>query len=269
METDPEGNAPRIKQSTQWLTIERHNRTHAKLSSLRSVCFVRRLVVLLPNFVIVIEHIKSLWNHPFWPSNITDIDRDGWNITCRWCQDSYISPWDNIFPQCCALRENITPWENITLLAVHRNVIFHDRPGQYLYIICNFNLLKAILEYTRAGFYGKCMFAWRYLIYIWYENTIQFYLMLFLKDKLFNIVEAWFKKLLNFDGCVVWWCSDGPINSQECKSFEIYAVTIKIFMTEYHHWINGQAHLFQHSSLRGEMKKTYPVTCLFSLLWST
>ena len=113
----------------QWLTIERHNRTCAKLSSLCSVCFVRRLVVLLPNFVVVIERIKSLWNHSFWPSNITDIDRDGWNITYRWCQDSYIFPRDNIFPQCCALRENIT------LLTVHRNVIFHDRPGQYLYII--------------------------------------------------------------------------------------------------------------------------------------
>ena len=82
-----------------------------------------------------IEHMKSLWNHPFSPSNITDIDRAGWNITCRWCQDSYIFPRDNIFPQCCALRENIIPWENITLLAVHRNVIFHDRPGQYLYKI--------------------------------------------------------------------------------------------------------------------------------------
>ena len=62
---------------------------------------------------------------------ITDVDRDGWNITCRWCQDSYIFSRDNIFPQCCALRENIIPWENITLLAVHRNVI-HDRPSQYL-----------------------------------------------------------------------------------------------------------------------------------------
>ena len=30
-------------------------------------------------------------------------------------------------------------------------------------------------------------------------------------------------------------CADGPINSQEYKSFEIYAVTIKISMTEYHH----------------------------------
>ena len=29
------------------------------------------------------------------------------------------------------------------------------------------------------------------------------------------------------------WCSDGPINSQEYKSFGIYAVTIKISMTEY------------------------------------
>ena len=36
--------------------------------------------------------------------------------------------------------------------------------------------------------------------------------------------------------------SDGPINSQEYKSLEIYAVTIKICMTEYHHWINGQTH---------------------------
>ena len=86
---------------------------------------------------------------------------------------------------------------------------------------------------------------------------------------LFNIVEAWLKKLLNFEGCVVWWCSDGPINSQEYESFEIYAVTIKIFLTEFHHWINGQAHLCQHSSLRGETKKTNPVTCLFLLFSST
>ena len=28
---------------------------------------------------------------------------------------------------------------------------------------------------------------------------------------------------------------DGPINSQEYKRFEMYAVTIKISMTEYHH----------------------------------
>ena len=62
---------------------------------------------------------------------------------------------------------------------------------------------------------------------------------------LFNIVEAPLKKELNCDVSVVWWCSDGPINSQEYKSFEIYEVTIKISMTEYHHWINSQAyHLF-------------------------
>ena len=37
---------------------------------------------------------------------------------------------------------------------------------------------------------------------------------------------------------------DGPINSQVYKSFEIYAVTIKISMPD-HHWINRQAdHLF-------------------------
>ena len=35
------------------------------------------------------------------------------------------------------------------------------------------------------------------------------------------------------------------MTSQEYKSFEIYAVTINISMTEYHHWINGRAyHLF-------------------------
>ena len=33
------------------------------------------------------------------------------------------------------------------------------------------------------------------------------------------------------------------INSQECKSFEIDAVTIKKSMTEYHHWINVLAAL--------------------------
>ena len=59
---------------------------------------------------------------------------------------------------------------------------------------------------------------------------------------LFSIVEARLKKKLNFDVCVAWWCSDGPINCQKYKSFEIYAVTIKISMTEYYHWINGQAH---------------------------
>ena len=42
--------------------------------------------------------------------------------------------------------------------------------------------------------------------------------------------------------------SDGSIHSQEYKSFEIDAVTIKKSMTEYHHWINHQAyglHFFQ------------------------
>ena len=34
----------------------------------------------------------------------------------------------------------------------------------------------------------------------------------------------------------------GPITSQEYKTFEIHVVTIQISMTEYHHWINGQAH---------------------------
>ena len=40
-------------------------------------------------------------------------------------------------------------------------------------------------------------------------------------NDMFNIVEVPFEKLLNFDVCVVWWRSDGPIKSQEYKSFEI------------------------------------------------
>ena len=34
--------------------------------------------------------------------------------------------------QHCALQENIIPWEYITLLAVLRNVVFHNCPGQHL-----------------------------------------------------------------------------------------------------------------------------------------
>ena len=58
---------------------------------------------------------------------------------------------------------------------------------------------------------------------------------------LFNIVEERLKKLLNFDVSAVKWCSERSINSQECKSYEIDAVTIKKSMTEYHHWINELA----------------------------
>ena len=87
---------------------------------------------------------------------------------------------------------------------------------------------------------------------------------------LFNIVEAPLKKLLNFDVRVVWWCSVEPLNSQEYKSFEIYAVSIKISMTEYHHWINDLVdYLFLHSSLWGEMSMAFLVTYIFLLFWST
>ena len=53
---------------------------------------------------------------------------------------------------------------------------------------------------------------------------------------LFNIVEDPLNiYILNFDVCVVWWCSDGPINSLEYKSFEIYAATVTDI---YDHWIS-------------------------------
>ena len=48
-----------------------------------------------------------------------------------------IFPRDNIFPRCCALQENIIPWENINSLAVHRNMICHDRSSEYLHNMCN------------------------------------------------------------------------------------------------------------------------------------
>ena len=60
---------------------------------------------------------------------------------------------------------------------------------------------------------------------------------------LFNIEEDQLKKFLNFDVCVVLWCTDGSINSQECKRFDIGAVTIKKSMIEYHNLINHQAYL--------------------------
>ena len=60
-------------------------------------------------------------------------------------------------------------------------------------------------------------------------------------------ISTW--KLMNFDICVVY--DDVQIDRNNKKknrnttSFVIYSVTIKISMTEYHHWINGQAyHLF-------------------------
>ena len=43
--------------------------------------------------------------------------------------------------------------------------------------------------------------------------------------------------------CCIMICSDGSINSQDYKSFEMDAVTIiKKSVTEYHHLINRQAY---------------------------
>ena len=82
--------------------------------------------------------------------------------------------------------------------------------------------------------------------------------------------------MLNFDTCLccmMMFRSYGSINSQEYKSFEIYAVPINIHisMTEYHHLINGQAYHFSNTAVNGEKRviKINLVTCLFSLFWST
>ena len=42
------------------------------------------------------------------------------------------------------------------------------------------------------------------------------------------------------------------VHSQEFKSFEIYAVTIKISMTEYHHWLTVTLTIYSNSSLWGK-----------------
>ena len=89
--------------------------------------------------------------------------------------------------------------------------------------------------------------------------------------KEFNIAEAPFTFFFYFDVCVIWWCSDGRINSQEYKSFEIHAVTIKISMTEYRHWIHkrsGSPFILKQQSM-GEMSMVNLVTCLCLLSWST
>ena len=54
---------------------------------------------------------------------------------------------------------------------------------------------------------------------------------------------------------------DGSINSQEYKSFKIYAVAIKISMMEYHR----QICLILTQSI-GKMGMVNVVTCLFSFL---
>ena len=73
---------------------------------------------------------------------------------------------------------------------------------------------------------------------------------------LFNIVEARFMKLLNFDARVEKWCSDGSIISQEYSNFDIYDVTFKISMIEYHYLINRTVVLmiYSHLTVYGEKK---------------
>ena len=72
---------------------------------------------------------------------------------------------------------------------------------------------------------------------------------------LFNIVEApwksWTLMSVLYDDVH----ADGPINGQEYNIFDIYAVTIKISMTEYHHWINGQAYHLLYSSAAVHVEK--------------
>ena len=81
-------------------------------------------------------------------------------------------------------------------------------------------------------------------------------LICFILKTLFNILEAWFKKIVEL------WCLCCIMMFRWIKkqpgSFEIDAVTTKIYvthsLTEYHHLINRPADgLFHHSSLWGEM----------------
>ena len=83
-------------------------------------------------------------------------------------------------------------------------------------------------------------------------------------------IEAPLKKLLNFDVCVVWWCSDGPLNSQE-HNFFIYLCGL---YQDIYDWISplnkrsGRPFILTQQSM-GEMSMVFLVTCIFSLFWST
>ena len=46
-------------------------------------------------------------------------------------------------------------------------------------------------------------------------------------------------------------CSDESIHIQEYKRFEMYAVTIKISMAEYHHLISGSSHGLSNTKVYG------------------
>ena len=64
-------------------------------------------------------------------------------------------------------------------------------------------------------------------------------------------MEAPFKTEMKFDICLVWWCSNGPLNSKEYKSLK-FIVTIKISMIEYDDWSNSQAHLYSNIAVYGD-----------------
>ena len=51
-------------------------------------------------------------------------------------------------------------------------------------------------------------------------------------NNVFNIMEAQFEKFMNFDVCVVSWCSYGWINSQEYKSFKFILLLLRYL------WLN-------------------------------
>ena len=79
---------------------------------------------------------------------------------------------------------------------------------------------------------------------------------------LFNIVEAPFIfYFLNFDVCVVWWCLDGPINSQEynvltfMRSLSILSITP---LNKRSGWP-----FYSNSRLWEEINKMNPVTFYF------
>ena len=90
------------------ITIEYHNRKRVKLSSLCSILFwffVCRLLVLLPNFVVVIKHDQSLMK-----SLILAISYNRYQAG-RMKYHVSVVPNNYFFPQHCALRENVT-WQS-------------------------------------------------------------------------------------------------------------------------------------------------------------
>ena len=137
------------------------------------------------------------------------------NSTKMWvCAISPYERFSHYRPKC--IFEVMT--ESICHTFLLFSLYFSSFNRQYLKLV----IMDISVFASKLFIYTLCFYSTSIRSYTRHEPKVR------MLKTLFNIVEAPFKLFLNFDVCVVWWCSDEQINSQEYSSFEIYAVTIKI-----------------------------------------